>query len=124
MFLRCVFSAVAGLFLVNTLRQCKSDYAPAITVCVCIYITLMCIESFLMMYTDITVNILPIDNGLTKPVLKIVGISYLRSFICGICNDYGQKSIAEKVDFAARIAAVSIVAPEIMKVFVYIIKLL
>lgn len=124
MFLRCVCAALAGLFLANTLRQCKSEFAPTVTICVCIYILSVCIDGFNVIFDSVTKDMLPIDETLAKSVLKIVGISYLKNFVCGICNDYGQKSIAEKVDFAARIAEVSIVAPEIIKVYVYIIKLL
>lgn len=124
MFVRAVCAAIAGLFLVSTLKQCKSDYAPAVTLCVCIYIITLCIDGFMTVYGSIAEEIMPIDGELSKALLKIVGISYMRSFVCGICNDYGQKSIAEKADIAARIAAVSVVAPHLIKVYVYIIKLL
>ncbi len=124
MFVRAVCAAIAGLFLVSTLKQCKSDYAPAVTLCVCIYIITLCIDGFMTVYGSIAEEIMPIDGELSKALLKIVGISYMRSFVCGICNDYGQKSIAVKADIAARIAAVSVVAPHLIKVYVYIIKLL
>lgn len=124
MFVRVMCAAISGLFLVSTLRQCKSDYAPAVTLCVCIYIITLCIDGFLTVYGGIADEVMPIDSELTKSLLKIVGISYMRGIVCGICNDYGQKSIAEKADVAARIAAVSVVAPHLIRVYVYIIKLL
>ncbi len=124
MFARSICAAIAGVFLVSTLRQCKSDYAPAVTLCVCVYIITLCIDGFMTLCGGIAEEMIPIDSELTKSLLKIAGISYMRSFVCGICNDYGQKSIAEKADIAARIAAVSVVAPHLIKVYVYIIKLL
>ena len=43
------------------------------------------------------------ENGLSRILLKIVGIGYLTEFSAGILNDFGAASVADKVVLAGKL---------------------
>ena len=44
-------------------------------------------------------------------IMKIIGVSYIASFGIEICKDSGQRSIAEKIEFAGKIIIISLAIP-------------
>ena len=51
------------------------------------------------------------DNELIKVVIKIVAIGYLVEFAAGIVEDFGSKSIADKLVFAGKVIIFSVSLP-------------
>lgn len=45
-----------------------------------------------------------VNEDLFAGVLKIIGIGYLTEYTSAICNDYGQGSLAEKVQLSGKIS--------------------
>jgi len=52
-----------------------------------------------------------IDFGEFVPVVKIIGISYITQFSAEIIKDSGENAIAKKVEFAGKIAILTILMP-------------
>ncbi len=52
-----------------------------------------------------------VDQTLLKIVLKIVGIGYVIEFAAGILEDFGVKSIADKLVFAGKIIILTVSVP-------------
>lgn len=52
-----------------------------------------------------------IDNELIKLVIKIVAIGYIVEFSAGILEDFGLKSISNKLIFAGKIIILSVSVP-------------
>lgn len=52
-----------------------------------------------------------IDNELIKLVIKIVAIGYIVEFAAGILEDFGLKSISNKLIFAGKIIILSVSVP-------------
>ena len=52
-----------------------------------------------------------IDNTLIRTILKIVAIGYLVEFAAGIVEDFGAKSIADKLVFAGKVIIFAVAIP-------------
>jgi stage III sporulation protein AD len=44
-----------------------------------------------------------VNSDLLSAVLKIIGVGYIAEFSAGVCEDSGNKSIGDKITFAAKI---------------------
>lgn len=65
-----------------------------------------------------------IDNTLFKTILKILGVGYLIEFSAGLIEDFGSKSIANKVIFGGKILILIMSLPIIKSMLVLIISFL
>ena len=126
MIIKIMLIALTSVILINTLKQIKSEYALPLTIAAAVAmlsIIINEIKTFIDSIKHITTEF-PIDNELINIVIKICFIGYVKNFIYNICIDYGYKSIADKVDLAARITLISLCLPWIYELLVNINKLL
>ncbi|MEG1582134.1 MAG: stage III sporulation AC/AD family protein, partial [Clostridia bacterium] len=63
-------------------------------------------------FNDIMANT-GVNINIVSPVLKVVGIGYLTEFSAGICEDFGNKTISNKMVFAGKVAIITIGLPVI-----------
>ncbi|HIZ08926.1 MAG TPA: stage III sporulation AC/AD family protein [Candidatus Borkfalkia avicola] len=54
-----------------------------------------------------------IDSALIRIIIKIVAIGYLVEFAAGVVEDFGSKSIADKLIFAGKVVIFSVSVPVI-----------
>ena len=54
-----------------------------------------------------------IDSALIRIIIKIVAIGYLVEFAAGVVEDFGSKSIADKLIFAGKVVIFSVSGPVI-----------
>ena len=54
-----------------------------------------------------------IDSALIRIIIKIVAIGYLVEFAAGVVEDFGPKSIADKLIFAGKVVIFSVSVPVI-----------
>ena len=54
-----------------------------------------------------------IDSALIRIIIKIVAIGYLVEFAAGVVEDFGSKSIADKLIFAGKVVIFSVPVPVI-----------
>lgn len=54
-----------------------------------------------------------IDGSLIRIIVKIVAIGYLVEFAAGVVEDFGSKSIADKLIFAGKVVIFSVSVPVI-----------
>ena len=52
-----------------------------------------------------------IDNALIRIVLKIIAIGYLVEFAAGVVEDFGSKSVADKLVFAGKVIIFTVSVP-------------
>lgn len=57
-------------------------------------------------------------------ILKILGIAYIATFCTGICRDAGASSLANYVDFSAKILILVLAIPILMSVLESILQIL
>ena len=102
-------TAVAAILVKST----KPELAVVITIAGSIILLLFVLEVFrgsISLFTDIA-QATGLDATIVKTLLKMVGIGYLVEFSAGILNDFGQKSLADKLIFCGKILILVLAVP-------------
>ena len=102
-------TAVAAILL----RSTKPELSFAVTVAGSVVILLFSID-LLSGTFDIFRQIgekTGIDGALIKLIVKIIAIGYLVEFAAGLVEDFGAKSVADKLIFAGKIIIFSVSLP-------------
>ena len=95
------------------LKSVNSDFAMPATICagiIILLLTLSYVGDFLSVFKGLAQNA-GLDSSVLKIILKIVAISYLIEFSATLIEDFGLKSIADKVVFAGKILILTLSAP-------------
>lgn len=112
-----LFSAVAGLFV----KQYRPELALVISLAagaVLLVILVVFIGKIGNELKEIFENI-GADSTIFTAVFKSMGICYLAKFATDVCKDFGQNSLAGKIELAGKISIAIITLPlvkEILKV--------
>ena len=107
-------------------KQINPDFAMPLTVCsgiLLLILTISYVEDFIGVFKNLTVYS-SIDKNILKIILKIIGISYLVEFTSTVIEDFGLKSIADKVVFAGKILILTMSAPIIENLISTVINLI
>ncbi len=102
-------TAIAAILL----RGSKPELSFAVTVAGCVIILIFSVDLFaetFSVFAEIGEKT-GIDQSLIKIILKIVAVGYLVEFAAGIIEDFGSKSIADKLVFAGKVVIFSVSLP-------------
>lgn len=126
MFYKIVLIAVTGIITVNIVKEFKSEFALPVSIAIGIVILKLLINEMYKIKSDIMILIsdMNIDSDIVLLCFEICALTIAKSFICNLCIDYGHRSIADKVDLAARIAMISLCIPWLKQLLININKLL
>ena len=111
-------TAIAALIL----KSSKPELAFAVTIAGGVIILIFALDMLgasLRIFTDIAEKA-GIDQSLVKIILKIVAIGYLVEFSAGIVEDFGSKSIADKLVLAGKIIIFTVSIPIIQSLITLI----
>ena len=111
--LQLVGSALVGGIITVYLKSINQELALMSLICTGIIIVVTAF-AYLTETFDLFRRIAEIgnvDQTLLKIVLKIVGIGYVIEFAAGILEDFGVKSIADKLVFAGKIIILTVSVP-------------
>lgn len=112
--------------LVVLLHQTAPAYAVAIAagggVIISLYI-LHCLAQPLQSLLE-TFGLLNVENSAEKFLLKTVGICIVCRFASNLCQDFGQSSLAVKIETAGRVAVFALSVPFITEVLNTALKLM
>ncbi len=111
-------TAIAALIL----KSSKPEFAFAVTIAGGVIILIFALDMLgasLRIFTDIAEKT-GIDQSLVKIILKIVAIGYLVEFSAGIVEDFGSKSIADKLVLAGKIIIFTVSIPIIQSLITLI----
>ena len=111
-------TAIAALIL----KSSKPELAFAVTIAGGVIILIFALDMLgasLRIFTDIAEKT-GIDQSLVKIILKIVAIGYLVEFSAGIVEDFGSKSIADKLVLAGKIIIFNVSIPIIQSLITLI----
>lgn len=106
-----LITAIAALLL----KSSKPELAFAVTIAgsaIVLIFSLELLSSVFGIFAEIGEKT-GIDASLIKVVLKIVAIGYLVEFAAGVVEDFGSKSIADKLVFAGKVVIFSVSVPVI-----------
>ena len=102
-------TALAALFL----RGSRPELSFAVTIAGAVIILLFIVDMLqasFQVFTDIAERT-GIDNSLIKIIIKIVAIGYLVEFSAGVIEDFGSKSIADKLVLAGKVIIFAVTVP-------------
>ena len=111
-------TAIAALIL----KSSKPELAFAVTIAGGVIILIFALDMLgasLRIFTDIAEKT-GIDQSLVKIILKIVAIGYLVEFSAGIVEDFGSKSIADKLVLAGKTIIFTVSIPIIQSLITLI----
>ncbi len=117
---------VISAIIIVYLKSVNSDFSMPLTVVAGIILLLMTVsylEDFISLFSSLA-EISNLDNSVLKIILKIIAISYLVEFSSTLIEDFGLKSIADKVTFAGKILILTMSAPIIKNLITLITGLL
>lgn len=102
-------TAIAAILL----RSTKPELSFAVTVAGCVIILIFSLDilwSTFGIFEQIGEQT-GIDNALIRIVLKIIAIGYLVEFAAGVVEDFGSKSVADKLVFAGKAIIFTVSVP-------------
>ena len=102
-------TAFAALFLRGTKPELSFAVTIAGAVIILLFIVDMLASSF-QIFGEIAEKT-GIDDSLVKIVVKIVAIGYLVEFSAGVIEDFGSKSIADKLILAGKVIIFAVSVP-------------
>ena len=102
-------TAFAALFLRGTKPELSFAVTIAGAVIILLFIVDMLASSF-QIFGEIAEKT-GIDDSLVKIVVKIVAIGYLVEFSAGVVEDFGSKSIADKLVLAGKVIIFAVSLP-------------
>lgn len=116
--IKIVVFCITALLLVVFLRQIKPEYSLIATVAsgaaVLIYLVA---ELYTPLYEILNkLNSYGISNNLTAYILKALGICFITKFGAELCTDFGQSSLASKVELAGKTAVFILSMPLIEEI--------
>lgn len=103
----CILAAIA----VNIFKQINNEYSLFISIiCTCI-IASVALKSIIPVINEIESSVNADVSRYVSPLLKGLGISYIGSMASSICIEGGAKSIADKIELAAKVSITLLYAP-------------
>ena len=110
---KIVAVGVVAAILIVYLKSINSELAMPLTVCSGIIILIMSVSyavEFFGFFSDLF-SISGIDSGVFTVIVKIIGISYVIEFATSLIEDFGLKSISDKVAFGGKILILTLSMP-------------
>ena len=102
-------TAIAAILL----RSTKPELSFAVTVAGCVIILIFSLDilwSTFGIFEQIGEQT-GIDNSLIRIILKIIAIGSLVDFAAGVVEDFGSKSVADKLVFAGKVIIFTVSVP-------------
>ena len=115
-----------ALIIIIILRQYKPEFAIYVSIVAGVLILLISISNIsgvINLLKDIS-NRANINSEFLGIILKITGIAILTEFAVSICQDSGEKSIANKIDIGGKVIIITISLPIISSLLETILKVL
>ena len=110
----CVTAAVLILFV----KQYRPEFAMLLSAAVGAAVLLVLLNNILPLVEGIRQRLS--DAGLASGfavLFKVIGICYLTEFSADMCRDFGQSSLAGKVELAGKIAVAAAALPLVNRLF-------
>lgn len=117
---------VTCAIIIIYLKNVNGELASIATVCagvLLLSLTAGYVADFLSIFTVLG-NYAELGKFTIKIVIKIVGISYLVEFTSDLIDDFGLKSLSDKIVFAGRILILTTAFPIIEKLISTVTELL
>ena len=104
----CIVSAVAVLFL----KQHRPELAMLLSAAAGALVLVALVSPTLQIAASLGERLSGAGlSEIFKVLLKVMGICYLTDFAADLCRDFGQSSLASKVELAGKISVIGLCLP-------------
>lgn len=125
-----LFTVVAVVMISAIMILLVKKYSPEYAIVVTIVASGTVLIFLVFILKDVFLSVADIfdktglDKGIFKLVLKALGLCYLSEFASDICRDFGQTSLAAKVELAGKISIVVLTFPLIRQILSAVTELI
>lgn len=126
MILKVIGVSMLTLVIVQILKKEKEDIALIIAIFASVLIMIYCFSTLAKVVTLVydLIEKTSIDKRYLEIIIKIIGIAYITSFACDICQDADSKLLASKVEFAGKVTIISLSIPIITALMETILEII
>ena len=112
-------AAMITCFLAVLLKQYKSEYAMAVTICGGVLIFLAVAPNLAQLLAGMRqfADRTGIGAEMLTPAVKTIGIAYVTDYAAEMCRDAGESALAAKLEMAGKILMLAIALPVAMAMF-------
>ena len=106
---------ILAVIISGVLKKDNPEFALLVTISggvILLVMTLSSMSGAVAAFDDL-VNKTGVDQKLFGGVLKIIGIGYVTEYASAICEDYGSRSTADKIQLAGKITVFIMALPVI-----------
>lgn len=110
----CIVASVVALFL----KQYRPEFSLIFVAAAGSFIVLIIVVGASGLLDELReiFELSGIDNDIFKVVLKALGVCYITSFGADLCRDFGQTSLAGKIEFAGKVGVVFLTLPLVKQI--------
>ncbi len=125
-----LFTVVAVVMVSAIMILLVKKYSPEYAIVVTIVASGTVLMFLVFILKDVFLSVADIfdktglDKGIFKLVLKALGLCYLSEFASDVCRDFGQTSLAAKVELAGKISIVVLTFPLIRQILSAVTELI
>lgn len=104
---------IISVSIIVLIKESKPELAIMVSVCASIVLLILIINALsdVVIYFTEIVDKTGISYTLFVCILKIIGIGYITEFAANICEDSGNKSIANKIQFGGKVVIMIVSLP-------------
>lgn len=116
---KIAFAAIITCFLAVLLKQYKSEYAMAVTICGGVIIFIAVAPNLAQFIAGVRqfADKTGIGRDMLSPAVKTIGIAYITGYAAEMCRDAGEGALAAKLEMAGKILMLAIALPVAMAMF-------
>ena len=117
---------LTSLIIVTVIKQYKPEFAIYISIIAGVIILLLSmanVSGIINLFKDISSRA-NINSKFLGVIFKITGIAILTEFAVSLCQDFGEKAIASKIDIGGKVIIITMSLPIISALLETITKIL
>lgn len=118
MFLKVILMCLVASAIILLIKKYSPENALTVALAAVSVILLFIIISASDLFSEIRelFDSFGIDPEIVKITLKALGICYLTGFAADVCRDFGQTSLASKVELAGKVTVVILTLPFVKQI--------
>lgn len=118
MFLKVILMCLVASVIILLIKKYSPENALTVALAAVSVILLFIIISASDLFSEIRelFDSFGIDPEIVKITLKALGICYLTGFAADVCRDFGQTSLASKVELAGKVTVVILTLPFVKQI--------
>lgn len=118
MFLKVILMCLVASVIILLIKKYSPENALTVALAAVSVILLFIIISASDLFSEIRelFDSFGLDPEIVKITLKALGICYLTGFAADVCRDFGQTSLASKVELAGKVTVVILTLPFVKQI--------